>query len=317
MGVFGKLSGLFGSNKSKRPAPPVPAGSPVGGAARSTFTPPTPNKPTPASTESNGSAAWSNSSTATLEPKASRVVIDLTDEQGEQASATDRTVRISRQDSDDMLGDLSGDVPPPPPAFRANVPTAERDDSLDPVRTPKNRQELIEELQKNYAEVVTLVRKMDGHLDRQDKRSVRLLEIAETLPTAIEDLSAIRQQHSKLAEAIDSLTAATKQSSSSNEAAQSMQIKALGEVRSLMEQSEGHERRVAESLDEFKASIGEVATSTGRLGGVLEGMDSRQARRENELRQAIVSGQKWMTTAVVLGLVCLGIVVIVGVLAFA
>lgn len=216
-----------------------------------------------------------------------------------------------------MLGDVPGDVPPPPPAFRANVPAEFDDDSLEPVRTPKNRQELIEELQKNYAEVVTLVRKMDGHLDRQDKRSVRLLEIAETLPTAIEDLSAIRNQHSKLSEAIDSLTAATKQNSSSNEAAQSLQIQALGEVRSLLESSEGHERRVAESLDEFKASIGEVATSTGKLGGVLEGMDSRQARRENELKAAIESGQKWMATAVVLGLVCLGIVVIVGVLAFA
>lgn len=225
---------------------------------------------------------------------------------------------------------MLSDVPPPPPPLNPpamTTPSAQHrgssnkatfaDEMLEPVRTPRNRQELIEELQKNYAEVVSLVRKMDGHLDSQDKRSEQMLSIAKTIPSAIEDLHEVRSQQSQIAEAIEGLTEAIKQGSTSNEAAQSLQIKALGEVRTLLESSEGHERRVAESLDEFKDSIGQVALSTGQLSGVLEGMDSRQQRREDHLRQAIESGQKWMATAVVLGLVCLGIVVIVGVLAFA
>ncbi len=221
-----------------------------------------------------------------------------------------------------MLSDVPPPPPPPlnPPPFTTpgtQTKATFADEMLEPVRTPRNRQELIEELQKNYAEVVSLVRKMDGHLDNQDKRSEQMLSIAESIPAAIEDLNKIRSQHAQLAEAIDGLAEATRQGSSTNEAAQSLQIKALGEVRSLLETSEGHERQVAETLEEFKDSIGQVAVSTGQLSGVLEGMDSRQQRREDNLREAIESGQKWMATAVVLGLVCLGIVVIVGVLAFA
>lgn len=231
--------------------------------------------------------------------------------------------------SPSMIGtNANADVPPPPPAYytqadsqttgRRNQPNAYRDDeAIEPIRTPRNKQELVEELQKSYAEVVTLIRKVDGHLDSQDKRSERLLTIAETLPAALEDISEVRRQHAQLAEAIDRLTQATREGTTKSESSRAAQLETLGEVRTLLQSAGDHERRVADSLDEFKGSIVQVATSTDKLGAVLEGMDSRQQRRENDLRQAIESGQKWMATAVVLGIVCLGIVVVAGVLAFA
>ncbi len=351
MGMFDKLSGLLGGGKGKKsgsaggsspartpvttpkPAPARPpqassmqrdallngSGSGSSPQARSASSAPT------AASAKTSTASGGGAGTATMPRPADRVVIDLSDDAPGTTISTE-SVRSTPQKASDMLSD----VPPPPPAFSQPEPAQQRvtgpasaamiqaqDDALEPVKAPKNRQELIEELQKNYTEIVSLVRKVDTHLDSQDKRSVRLLEIAETLPGALQELGTIREQHAKLATAIDALTEATKQSSASSEAAQSMQIKTLGEVRSLLESSENHERQVAQTLEEFKGSIGEVALSTGKLGGVLEGIESRQARRETELREAIESGQKWMVTAVVLGLVCLGIVVIVGVIAFA
>lgn len=338
MGVFGKISGLFGGNKAAKrsgspAARPIPAGSPIGNDARARVSPPefdqprspTASSPTTGSPTAGSEAKWapqsSASRTATLEPEntSGRVVIDLSDDSDSTNASTPS--RFSGQDSADMLSDAPPPPPPlnPPPFTTPSTQTKATfaDEMLEPVRTPRNRQELIEELQKNYAEVVSLVRKMDGHLDNQDKRSEQMLNIAESIPAAIEDLSKIRSQHAQLAEAIEGLTEATRQGSNANEAAQSLQIKALGEVRTLLETSEGHELQVAETLEDFKESIGQIAVSTGQLSGVLEGMDSRQQRREDNLREAIESGQKWMATAVVLGLVCLGIVVIVGVLAFA
>jgi hypothetical protein len=254
--------------------------------------------------------------------------------QGSTSSTSNATAKATNAwaggvQSPSMIGtDANSDVPPPPPAYytqadslttgRRNQPNAYRDEeAIEPIRTPRNKQELVEELQKSYAEVVTLIRKVDGHLDSQDKRSERLLTIAETLPAALEDLSEVRRQHAQLAEAIDRLTQATREGTTKSESSRAAQLETLGEVRTLLQSAGDHERRVADSLDEFKGSIVQVATSTDKLGAVLEGMDSRQQRRENDLRQAIESGQKWMATAVVLGIVCLGIVVVAGVLAFA
>lgn len=320
MGVFGKLAGIFGGgNKSSN----------AGGKAQGHHTKvSTPFDAQQTQTAKPSTTPSGKSGVATAEPKPTAgkplrepVAIDLSvdDDAGDLLEASHG---MPENLSMPLINGADLPPPPPPPAYTTPADTRRQQFSAplvreEEIRTPRNRQELVEELQKSYAEVVTLIRKVDGHLDSQDKRSERLLQIAETLPTALQDLSEIRRQHTQLAEAIDRLTESTRESASRSDAARSQQLEALGEVRSLLHSAGEHERRVADSLDEFKSSIGEVAISTGKLGGVLEGMEARQQRREDDLRQAIESGQKWMATAVVLGLVCLGIVVIVGVLAFA
>lgn len=76
---------------------------------------------------------------------------------------------------------------------------------------PKNKQELLAELRRNYAEAVHLIRKVDSHLDEQGHRSQRLVELGERTPEAIDHLEAIRNAQTELAdrapEAIDHLAA--------------------------------------------------------------------------------------------------------------
>jgi len=350
MGVFSKLTSIFGGGNKSGGSSKSSGSSQSNGSSKKSSTSHSkvqspfdarPNSPTPAMAGAGNGAGTASSSTATATKPAKSlhdsgrrpVGIDLSD--SDTLNDTDSFSRDFDSELKPMIGGTMGGMgaadlppPPPPPAYYANASDNRSSDSRrqhapapvvreEEIRTPRNRQELVEELQKSYSEVVTLIRKVDGHLDSQDKRSERLLEIAESIPTALQDLSEIRKQHSQLAEAIDRLSETTRESAARGDTARSQQLEALGEVRSILQSAGEHERRVADSLDEFKSSIGDVAVSTGKLGGVLEGMEARQQRREDDLRQAIESGQKWMATAVVLGLVCLGIVVIVGVLAFA
>lgn len=182
-------------------------------------------------------------------------------------------------------------------------------------RSPRNKQELIHELQKNYAEVLHLVRKVDHHLDEQARRSSRLLELAERMPQTVAELAAIREQHASLLDRVDQLATETREGRTRAEESRQRQVAALAEVKGALEATAGTERRVAESLDEFRGAMSAVAGSTDRLNDALAFVREREDDRDATLARVIVAGQKWVVTAVILGLVCLGAVVVMGIVA--
>ncbi len=202
-----------------------------------------------------------------------------------------------------------------PAAFHAPAGGSNGIANADADRAPRSKQELLAELQKNYQEVLHLVRKVDGHLDDQSKRSARLLQLAEQMPASVQSLTAIREQNAEMIERLDQLAADNRNGAVRADEARERQLSALSEVRDAMVSAQATESRVAESLDDFRSSLTAVAGSTDKLNAALDTMREREDERDAKLAEVITSGQKWVVTAVILGLVCLGAVVVMGVVA--
>ncbi|QKK09825.1 MAG: hypothetical protein HND58_17805 [Planctomycetota bacterium] len=79
---------------------------------------------------------------------------------------------------------------------------------LPEIKPPRSRQELIAELQRNYQEVLGIVRKVDSHLDEQGQRSGRMAEIAERFPQAADDLSHLREGQDSVQQALEAVSLA-------------------------------------------------------------------------------------------------------------
>ncbi|MEN0020042.1 MAG: hypothetical protein AAF747_04060 [Planctomycetota bacterium] len=316
MGLLSKLSDMFmgrptGYDEGENPQ----SGSAEGSADRATLM-----------QDLNGESPAEGEAGAT-----GPVVVDLSDdaETKDDAASNDEANSSQLSDTDD---DLDGfEIPPvaaaTPPAsstgmygsqasgLAAEAARKPADSGMMPVRTPKNRQELLAELQRNYAEVVTLVRKVDTHLDQQDRRSQRMLEIAESIPGALENLTAVRAQNEQLTKAVDDMVRTLNDGNKQADESAGAQLQALGQVRSLLENAGESERRVAESLDEFRSTIGDVASSTQNLGDVLETISTRESTRDEKLANVIQQSQRSFWTALILAVLCLAGVVVIGIIA--
>jgi len=216
-------------------------------------------------------------------------------------------------------GALGVEPPSPParPAAPVEVLAAEDADARSRPRTPddalavtpKNRQELLTELQKNYAEVVSLIRKVDQHLDAQERRSARLMEIAESIPPALQALPAVRDEAERIGQRLDALLAAQGEQASEAQTTRRAQVEALGDVRTLLESTQEAERRVAESLDAFKNSVGSMSEATGAIGSVLRTMREQDAKRDDRLAELVAGNNRAMMTIVAI----IGVVLVVAV----
>lgn len=165
---------------------------------------------------------------------------------------------------------------------------------------PRNKQELIAELTQNYREVLSLVRKVDDHLDRQDQRSERLLELAEQLPAAADTLEQIRKRNVELNVSVRDLIAAVHDSAGKAGSSAEEQLKSLGQIQAQLEQHGKSEERTAAAFNEFRASVKTIAGSNTNLAGVLERMNQRDLGRDLRLQDMIARTQRWTIILVLL-----------------
>lgn len=195
-----------------------------------------------------------------------------------------------------------------------------------PIVTPRNRQELIKELQKNYTEVVGLVRKVDDHLDTQTHRSERLLELAERSARNMDALPELVEQNKRVADALNDLIELTRDSRTRSDAAVERlnktaiqqletghrQTSALQSMRSAIARSGEAEKEMARSIGGFNETLSEMSTSTRDLGDTIGQLRETDAEREAELSKLVSSSQKWLVAAVVIcGLMAVGVVALV------
>ncbi|MEL7472390.1 MAG: hypothetical protein AAGK04_03665 [Planctomycetota bacterium] len=174
-------------------------------------------------------------------------------------------------------------------------------DALSPKR-PRNKRELIDELRRNYDEVLGLVRKMDTHLDAERQRGDRLLEIAERIAPAVAVLPELRQQNARMTDAMERLAESTDRAAGRSEQ-QRAEIarehrEALDQVRETVSKSESVGERVAGTLGEFKQAVEDVATRNETLGEAVIKSQAASDQRERELADTIAGAQRWMVTAV-------------------
>ena len=191
-------------------------------------------------------------------------------------------------------------------------------------RRAPSRQELIEELRRNYTEVIDLVRKVNTHLDvqgsrheAQERRAERVVELMEKVPEALAVLPEIREQNARLVElagrmveAVEALAAATREGQRSIEGAIIEQAR-LG--RESAERSEALLARSAEAQDRSAAGLSALGQSMGesseRLAGLLRQAQATAGERDAKLAEMISRSQRWLILAIVL---CVSAVVVAG-----
>lgn len=160
--------------------------------------------------------------------------------------------------------------------------------------SPRSRQELLQELQKNYNEVIELVRKVDGHLDRESERSVRMLELAERIPEAIDLLAETRGQNERIIEAVREATEAAKSSDSKMESA-------LDLVHDRLDESRESDAQLVGTMAEFRGSLREMADASAQSGRAIASMNERNAQRDADLAEIMTVTRRWIVAALLLG----------------
>lgn len=184
-------------------------------------------------------------------------------------------------------------------------------------KAPRSRQELIAELQKNYKEVLGIVRKVDAHLDEQGQRSQRLGEIAERFPAAAEDLAGLRAGQGEVHAAISAVAAALESRDNALTVGQRSMLERLEEIRGLMSESADSERQLIGSLVEFRDVMGGMTAATDRLTVAVERIEQREAERAEQVVEAIRATRSGVYAAAIVAGICAVVALILGFVAMA
>ncbi len=171
---------------------------------------------------------------------------------------------------------------------------------------PRNKQELLAELRKNYAEAVGLIRKVDQHLDDQGRRASRMVELGERLPEAVEHLATLRARQGDLIEVARQVSEVLREQTMRGEA----QVERLREllerqsaslirIEGYFEEQARVERELGSALGEFRGALAHMNASNHRLAGALERLDEREQRHEEAL-QTLGERSRVITNALII-----------------
>ncbi|MEO1130385.1 MAG: hypothetical protein AAFX05_11865 [Planctomycetota bacterium] len=195
---------------------------------------------------------------------------------------------------------------PTPPAAEVTPPLTEPKPQPAPVppavavATPpaKSKQQVVEELQRNYREVVGLVRKVDAHLDRDEQRAQELMAIAHRFDEALPMVASLPEtMRTELRSLRDEVTQAIRDASSADELRADRLEALLGKIGMDVERTGEEQLQLVETMAGFRESLGDISRSTARSGEVLESIDRRRAEREDELTRMLVASRTWIIVA--------------------
>jgi len=244
-------------------------------------------------------------------PADQSAIIDQDQVKARQAVSPSKPVGVDIYDEDDIDAEIIAESGAHTDSHRENG--MQPSDDRPPIVAPRNRQELIKELQKNYTEVVGLVRKVDDHLDTQTHRSERLLELAERSARNMDSLPELVEQNRRVADALNDLIELTRDARTRSDAAAERlnktavqqlesgqrQTSALQTMQATMHRSGEAEKEMARSIGGFNETLTEMSASTRDLGDTIGQLRETDAEREAELAKLVSSGQKWLVAAVV------------------
>ncbi|MEM7628405.1 MAG: hypothetical protein AAF995_01465 [Planctomycetota bacterium] len=179
---------------------------------------------------------------------------------------------------------------------------AERDKQL-------SRKEVVAELQKNYTEVLEIVRKVDQHLDRQEERARELMTLAERTAKAVESLPAMREQGEQLNRAVTDLTkAAAEQHAGVCDGQERIAQSVIEQTGTLRGQTEA----IGSLHESVRETVGGMTQATGRLGDAIATIRDAEREREAQLSGLVHKAQKSMLAIVIAcGVVSVGTLALV------
>lgn len=154
----------------------------------------------------------------------------------------------------------------------------------------KSRQELMDDLEKSYREVVELVRKVDAHLDKADQRAERMGELADQLLRAVENLPSREHDEQARQRQIELLSQMVEEQRAGVDRLDNT-LARLGVQAEVAGQS--HEQLVM-TMAEFRETMCDVSRASGRSAQAIEASTEQKRQADERLARAIVGNQRWM-----------------------
>ncbi|MEQ9616502.1 MAG: hypothetical protein RLN60_00535 [Phycisphaerales bacterium] len=171
--------------------------------------------------------------------------------------------------------------------------------TVDP-RTPappkKSKQELIEELSKNYQEVLQLVRKMSDHIDREADREERVVALA----TKVDEIrDALATMPDRINENANTLNARIVEAIDRQALAEQGALDQMIEQSRVSGEAQG---RLVTTMAEFRETMHDMSKSGSRSNEILAEMSRNADATREEIAQLIVTSKRWTTVAMVASL---------------
>lgn len=189
-------------------------------------------------------------------------------------------------DSPEEIGDLdlssTSDLPTGQPLSRK-------------AKAPRSKQELIEELQRNYQEVLGLIRKLDAHLDHASTRSDRLAEVAEQYD---ELAPVLRKFPEHVAQSLQSVGSELQQTVR-NEAIASRELlerieSAILHVGVDIERSTNQQGQLVQTMAEFREGLSDLSRSSIAACDSVQRFQHAAAARDDAMISQIQRARRWL-----------------------
>lgn len=179
--------------------------------------------------------------------------------------------------------------------------------SFEDIVAPKNKQELFKELQRNYREVVSLIHKVDGHLDDQSQRAGNTLEIAkrvdEILPRLAELSSTNNTQLEGLRTELTAAIHALNESGGTRAARLERVVHAVGKE---IASAAANQQKLVATMAQFRETMSELVGSSNASARAVQAMSQAAVQRDKDLITELARTRRWVTICLVaLGLVAL------------
>ena len=165
---------------------------------------------------------------------------------------------------------------------------------------PRNRQELFEDLQRNYREAVELIRKVDGHLDRDESRGQQFLAIARRIDESIPTVESVPQQITRIG---DQIVEAVRAGSAADEKRLARLEQSLDTIVTNLERSSTAQIELTSTMAAFRETLADIERANRRSSEALESMEENRAAREEEMASMLSTSRTWLIIALAL---CVG-----------
>lgn len=161
---------------------------------------------------------------------------------------------------------------------------------------PRNKQEMLEELHRNYREVLELVRKVGAHLDDSSERARRSVELSERTLEVLENLPAALnapadQRHREQAGALSELIV-------EHRAASVRAGEALDRLAEHAQHTRAAQEGLAAGVAEFHAGVGGVASAAERTARSMDDLVAQTGHRHEELLASAARTRRWLMLGV-------------------
>lgn len=150
-----------------------------------------------------------------------------------------------------------------------------------------DQREATDQMRGATEEILSLVRKVDQHIEKQSARSLKLSILGERAPRAVETLPEIRVQQERMLESLEEIAACTR-----DHADQSRFV--LAQLAAIADRVE----RNTPAQERLTGTIQSMHTGMERLNHTLEMRGAKQDRRDERADLRRTRSMRWLTLAV-------------------